>query len=57
MSLSAEPAEVVACHALTVELQQEQIDVIGSPQLTLSEQIAAIRTGRKLADEAARAVA
>jgi carboxylate-amine ligase len=52
----SEPSEVMPRHGLTVELQQEQIEVVGPPQLTLTEQIAAIRTGRVLADEAAQAV-
>ncbi|WP_159792995.1 glutamate--cysteine ligase [Puerhibacterium puerhi] len=43
-------------HALTLELQQEQIEVVGPPQTSLADQIAAIRTGRTLADAAARAV-
>lgn len=51
---AVEPAEVVARHALTVELQQEEIEVVGPPLHTLGEQIAAIRTGRTVADETAR---
>lgn len=51
-----DPTGVVPCHGLTVELQQEQIEVVGPPRLTLPEQSAAIRQGRALADEAARAV-
>jgi carboxylate-amine ligase len=43
-------------HRLTVELQQEQVEVVGPPCVTLTEQLAAIRRGRFLADEAARAV-
>ncbi|GAB2605781.1 glutamate--cysteine ligase [Kocuria himachalensis] len=53
---AAEPTDVSPGHDLTVEFQQEQIEVVGPPRLTLTEQIAAIRTGRVLADEAARAV-
>ncbi|GAA1758865.1 glutamate--cysteine ligase [Kocuria aegyptia] len=53
---TAEPADVAASHGLTVEFQQEQIEVVSPPQLTLAEQITAIRTGRALADEAARTV-
>jgi carboxylate-amine ligase len=56
VSLAPEPADVSPGHGLTVEFQQEQIEVVGPPQLTLTDQIAAIRTGRALADEAARAV-
>lgn len=41
---------------LTAEFQQEQIEVIGPPRLSLGEQLATIRAGRVLADEAARAV-
>lgn len=43
-------------HRLTVELQQEQVEVVGPPCVTLTEQLAAIHRGRFLADEAARAV-
>ncbi len=43
-------------HALTVELQQEQLEVVGPPCSTLAEQLAAIRAGRRLADAAAQAV-
>ncbi|MEX5258561.1 glutamate-cysteine ligase family protein, partial [Kocuria arenosa] len=41
---------------MTLELQQEQIEVVGPPRTTLAEQVTAIRAGRVLADEAARAV-
>jgi carboxylate-amine ligase len=41
---------------LTVELQREQIEVVGPPCRTLAEQLTAIRQGRVLADTAARAV-
>jgi carboxylate-amine ligase len=41
-------------HSLTVELQQEQLEVVGPPCLTLDEQLAAVRAGRRLADAAAR---
>jgi carboxylate-amine ligase len=41
---------------LTAEFQQEQIEVIGPPRLSLGEQLSTIRAGRRLADEAARAV-
>jgi carboxylate-amine ligase len=57
---SGGPAAPVATapggHTLTLELQQEQIEVVGPPLTTLTEQIAAIRTGRLLADGAARGV-
>jgi len=43
-------------HTLTVELQQEQLEVVGPPCSTLAEQLAAIRTGRRIADAAAQAV-
>jgi carboxylate-amine ligase len=43
-------------HRLTLELQQEQIEVVGPPQTSLTDQIASIHTGRLLADGAARAV-
>lgn len=51
----AHPAPASA-HQVTTELQQEQIEVVGPPLKGLAEQIAAIRTGRALADAAARAV-
>jgi carboxylate-amine ligase len=41
---------------LTVELQQEQVEIVGPPCTTLDEQLVTIREGRLLADEAARAV-
>lgn len=52
------PAIVVAPtrHLLTVELQQEQVEIVGPPVATLTDQLAAIRTGRQLADSAARSV-
>lgn len=40
-------------HRLTTELQQEQIEVDCPPQTTLTGQLAAIRTGRALADAVA----
>lgn len=40
-------------HRVTMELQQEQIEVISPPQTTLTGQLEAIRAGRALADEAA----
>jgi carboxylate-amine ligase len=43
-------------HQVTTELQQEQIEVASPPLTGLTEQIAAIRQGRRLADAAARAV-
>ncbi|MGX5358236.1 glutamate--cysteine ligase [Kocuria sp. KH4] len=52
----AEPADVSPGHGLTMELQQEQIEVVSPPQHTLDDQIATIRAGRTLADAAARAV-
>lgn len=45
-----------AGHQLTTELQQEQLEVVGPPQRTLVGQLAAIRTGRALADAAAARV-
>jgi carboxylate-amine ligase len=50
------PTETAACHTLTFELQQEQVEIVGPPCTTLDDQHSAIRTGRALADEAARAV-
>ncbi|WP_069387639.1 glutamate--cysteine ligase [Cellulosimicrobium cellulans] len=52
----AAPAPATGTHTLTVELQQEQVEVVGPPCTTLAEQLAAIRRGRVLADDAARAV-
>jgi glutamate---cysteine ligase / carboxylate-amine ligase len=43
-------------HRLSVEFQQEQLEVINPPCTTLQEQLATIRTGRALADTAAREV-
>ena len=43
-------------HRLSAEFQQEQLEVINPPCTTLDEQLASIRTGRTLADTAARAV-
>lgn len=43
-------------HAITTELQQEQIEVVSAPCATLDEQLTAIRAGRALADEAAARV-
>jgi glutamate---cysteine ligase / carboxylate-amine ligase len=40
-------------HRVTMELQQEQIEVIGPPQTTLAGQLEAIRVGRALAEQAA----
>lgn len=40
-------------HELTRELKQEQIEAVSPPQTTLTEQLAAIRAGRALAEEAA----
>ncbi len=45
-----------ATRELTVELQREQIEFVGPPCTTLTEQLATIRRGRALADAAARAV-
>ncbi|MFF0989462.1 hypothetical protein ACFYE1_06190 [Kocuria sp. CPCC 205315] len=45
-----------AAHAITTELQQEQIEVAGPPLTGLADQSAAIRHGRGLAGTAARAV-
>ncbi|WP_125776097.1 glutamate--cysteine ligase [Antribacter gilvus] len=42
--------------ALTVELQREQIEIVGPPCATLAQQVSAIREGRLMADAAARAV-
>jgi glutamate---cysteine ligase / carboxylate-amine ligase len=43
-------------HELTTELQQEQIEVNCPPQTTFLGQLETIRTGRRLADEAAARV-
>ncbi|MFI7743759.1 glutamate--cysteine ligase [Kocuria rhizosphaericola] len=43
-------------HRLSVEFQQEQLEVINPPCTTLGEQLATIRAGRALADAAAREV-
>lgn len=43
-------------HALALELQREQLEVVGPPRHTLAGQVAAIRAGRALADAAAREV-
>ncbi|WP_156227027.1 glutamate--cysteine ligase [Corynebacterium comes] len=40
-------------YEITRELKQEQIEVVSPPQTTLDGQLAAIRTGRALAEEAA----
>lgn len=40
-------------HELTRELKQEQIEAVSPPQTTLTGQLAAIREGRALAEEAA----
>lgn len=40
-------------HQITRELKQEQVEVVSPPQTTLAGQLAAIRTGRSLAGEAA----
>ncbi|QCU77575.1 YbdK family carboxylate-amine ligase [Citricoccus sp. SGAir0253] len=49
------PAEASATgHEITMELQQEQIEVVGPPQATLAGQLEAILAGRALADRAAR---
>ncbi|MCY1158829.1 MAG: YbdK family carboxylate-amine ligase [Citricoccus sp.] len=45
--------ETSSGHRVTVELQQEQIEVDNPPQTTLTGQFAAIRAGRALAEEAA----
>lgn len=42
-------------HRLSVEFQQEQLEVVNPPCTTLDEQMATIRAGRALADAAARA--
>ena len=42
-------------HELSTELKQEQIEVICPPQTSLRGQLATIRTGRALADQAAAA--
>lgn len=41
---------------LEIELQQEQMEVAGPPRRTLEEQLETIMLGRRLADEAARAL-
>lgn len=43
-------------HCLTTEFQQEQLEVAGPPQLTLADQLDAIRIGRALAETAAERV-
>lgn len=43
-------------HQITRELKQEQVEVVSPPQTTLAGQLAAIRTGRSLAGEAAAEV-
>ncbi|TWH32387.1 carboxylate-amine ligase [Isoptericola variabilis J7] len=43
-------------HTLTLEFQQEQVEVVGPPCRTLAEQLASIHDGRLHADESARAV-
>lgn len=43
-------------HQVTEELQEEQLEVASPPQTTLAGQLAAIRTGRELAEEAAARV-
>lgn len=40
-------------HALSAELQQEQLEVVNPPQLTLSDQLATIRSGRAWAEACA----
>jgi carboxylate-amine ligase len=45
--------EAASGHRVTMELQQEQIEVISPPQTTLAGQLAAIRVGRTLAEQAA----
>jgi carboxylate-amine ligase len=49
-------ADAPTRHLLTVELQQEQVEIIGPPVTTLTDQLAAIHAGRRLADTAARSV-
>jgi glutamate---cysteine ligase / carboxylate-amine ligase len=46
--------ETSSGHRVTMELQREQIEVDSPPQTTLTGQLAAIRTGRALAERAAR---
>lgn len=43
-------------HQVTEELQEEQLEVASPPQTTLAGQLAAIRAGRELAEEAAARV-
>lgn len=43
-------------HELTAELQQEQLEVVNPPQLTLDEQVSTIRSGRAWADACASQV-
>ena len=45
--------EAPSGHRVTMELQREQIEVDSPPQTTLTGQLAAIRTGRALAEQAA----
>ncbi|PFG17934.1 carboxylate-amine ligase [Propionicimonas paludicola] len=42
-----------AGHRLTTEFKREQVEVVNPPQTTLDGQLAAIRTGRAIADAAA----
>ncbi len=56
LARSPRTSEAPAYHQLTVELQREQIEVVGPPCTTFAEQLTAIREGRALADAAARAV-
>jgi glutamate---cysteine ligase / carboxylate-amine ligase len=53
-ALQEEPAPTG--HQVTEELQEEQLEVVSPPQTTLAGQLAAIRAGRRLAEQAAARV-
>ncbi|GAA1757564.1 glutamate--cysteine ligase [Kocuria aegyptia] len=54
--ISLQEDTLVPGYGLTTELQQEQLEVASPPQTTLTGQLAAIRTGRALAEAAATRV-
>ena len=51
-ALAGQPAAVKAAF-LELEVKQEQIEVVGSPSLTMVDALSSIRQGRRLADAAA----
>lgn len=53
---SAGPAQDQGVHKLTLEVKQEQIEIVGPPQSRLDELAASIRAGRAMADAAASQV-